>query len=259
MSFSLLNIVLLILSKESMAQSDVTGKYKNEYYSAFDSASWAVTTDRLSTMLGIDKQSLYDDYITACDTAVSKTNKLNNGICSDDDKFRMRMNRYQPRSVYNYTKYGYAKTRVPTDLYVLIKEVFDKNRNLAETEWKEYNVYHNAWESPPTIINIHKENVGGSNLTSKIEEKVKPILERWTGQRLSPVSTYGIRLYHHGSILAPHVDRMPLVTSAIIQVDQDIDEPWPLEVYGHDGAATNVTMAPGDMILYESHSIIHGR
>ena len=55
------------------------------------------------------------------------------------------------------------------------------------------------------------------------------------------------------------VDRFPLVTSAIINVDQDVDEPWPLEVYGHDGMATNVTMEPGDMVLYESHSVVHGR
>jgi hypothetical protein len=68
-----------------------------------------------------------------------------------------------------------------------------------------------------------------------------------------------------------------------------VDVPWPLEVYGHDGKATNVTMEPGtlqsstdvlsfqvlalcshfagnlpfqflgDMVLYESHSVIHGR
>lgn len=42
-------------------------------------------------------------------------------------------------------------------------------------------------------------------------------------------------------------------------MDQDVDEPWPLEVYGHDGYAVNITMVPGDMILYESHSVIHGR
>jgi prolyl 4-hydroxylase len=34
---------------------------------------------------------------------------------------------------------------------------------------------------------------------------------------------------------------------------------WPLEVYGHDGRAHNVSMEPGDMVLYESHSVIHGR
>jgi prolyl 4-hydroxylase len=32
-----------------------------------------------------------------------------------------------------------------------------------------------------------------------------------------------------------------------------------LEVYGHDGKAVNITMVPGDMVLYESHSVIHGR
>ena len=28
---------------------------------------------------------------------------------------------------------------------------------------------------------------------------------------------------------------------------------------GHDGKAHNVTMLPGDMVLYESHSVLHGR
>jgi len=32
----------------------------------------------------------------------------------------------------------------------------------------------------------------------------------------------------------------------------------PLEVIGHDGKAVNVTMEPGDLVLYESHSILHG-
>merc|ERR1719412_122050 len=70
---------------------------------------------------------------------------------------------------------------------------------------------------------------------------------------------YGIRVYTEGAILATHVDRMPLVSSAIINVDQDVDEPWPLEVYGRDGKAYNITMEPGDMVLYESHSLLHGR
>ena len=59
--------------------------------------------------------------------------------------------------------------------------------------------------------------------------------------------------------MLPRRNRNPLVSSAIINVDQDVDEPWPLEVIGHDGIARNVTMVPGDLVLYESHSIIHGR
>jgi len=63
--------------------------------------------------------------------------------------------------------------------------------------------------------------------------------------------------------LAPHVDRLPLVSSAILNIALDDDsadqEPWMLEVIGHDGRAQNLTMQPGEMILYESHSVIHGR
>jgi hypothetical protein len=55
------------------------------------------------------------------------------------------------------------------------------------------------------------------------------------------------------------VDRLPLVSSCIINVDQDLDEPWPIEVYDHNGKAYNVTMQPGDMVLYESSTVLHGR
>ena len=35
-----------------------------------------------------------------------------------------------------------------------------------------------------------------------------------------------------GEILSPHVDRFSLVSSVIVIVVQDLDKPWPLEVYG---------------------------
>jgi hypothetical protein len=55
------------------------------------------------------------------------------------------------------------------------------------------------------------------------------------------------------------VDRLPLVSSAIINIAQDVDEPWPVEVYDHSGKAYNVSMEPGDIVLYESSTILHGR
>lgn len=115
---------------------------------------------------------------------------------------------------------------------------------------------------------------GGYTLKQKIwdaarEVRLRPKMEshlltnfhlktigEWTGQELTQCSLYGVRVYKEGAILAPHVDRLPLVSSAIINIAQDLDEPWPLEVYGHDGRATNVTMEAGDMVLYESHSVV---
>lgn len=92
-----------------------------------------------------------------------------------------------------------------------------------------------------------------------IWDAAKVTIEQWTGMEQKPTSMYGIRKYTNGAILAPHVDRLPLVSSCIINVDQDVDEPWPLEVYDRNGNAVNVTMEPGDMVLYESGSLIHGR
>ena len=100
---------------------------------------------------------------------------------------------------------------------------------------------------------------GGSGLKQKIWNAARDTIQEWTGQELTQCSLYGIRIYYEGSVLASHVDRLPLVSSAIINVAQDVDEPWPLEVIGHDGRARNVTMEPGEMVLYESHSVIHGR
>jgi prolyl 4-hydroxylase len=100
---------------------------------------------------------------------------------------------------------------------------------------------------------------GGRALKKAVWDSARETIEEWTGEELTECSLYGIRIYGEGSVLATHVDRLPLVSSAIINVAQDLDEPWPLEVYGHDGKATNVTMEPGEMVLYESASVLHGR
>ena len=90
---------------------------------------------------------------------------------------------------------------------------------------------------------------GGYILKQRIWNAARDTISEWTGQQLAECSLYGIRIYPEGAVLAPHVDRLPLVSSAIINVDQDVDEPWPLEVIGHDGKAHNVTMLPGDLVL----------
>jgi hypothetical protein len=111
------------------------------------------------------------------------------------------------------------------------------------------------------MVSVEDVNLvgGGFDLRDKIWSMASDIIQEWTGQLSFPTAVYGIRVYKEGSILTPHVDGLPRVSSMIINVDQDVDEDWPLEVIGHDGKAYNVTMEPGDIVLYESHSIIHGR
>jgi prolyl 4-hydroxylase len=100
---------------------------------------------------------------------------------------------------------------------------------------------------------------GGEDLVNAIWEVAQAEVEDWTGIQMRSSSVYGIRVYTNGSVLNPHVDRLPLVSSCIVNVAQDVDEDWPLEVYDRFGEAVNVTMRPGDMVFYESHSLVHGR
>jgi len=112
------------------------------------------------------------------------------------------------------------------------------------------------------MVSVDDTGLRGSgwNLKRQIWLAAQNTISQWTGgQDITPVSMYGIRVYTEGALLVPHVDRLPLVASAMINVAQDVEEDWPMEIYSHDGVAHNVTLKPGDMLLFESHSVLHGR
>jgi hypothetical protein len=139
---------------------------------------------------------------------------------------------------------------------------WEANKNSKEKEvWSTGNIYVNHWKAPTYMVSVENKNLrgGGFTLKNKIWENVRPVIEDWTQMEQKPTSQYGIRIYTEGAVLSPHVDRLPLVSSCIINVAQDVDEPWPLEVIDRYGNAVNVTMEPGDMVLYESGSLIHAR
>jgi prolyl 4-hydroxylase len=205
-----------------------------------------------------DRQAAYDSFMEGCDKLYNRQPSP----CQQVELDRIQMNLDQPKSMQNYTEMGFKKIKCPESVYKLVKEFWDQNRNNGDEEqWFTGNTYTNHWESKSYLISVENTKLrgGGGALQNAIWDAARSTIEEWTGEELTPCSLYGIRVYGNGAILAPHVDRLPLVSSAIINVDQDLDEPWPLEVIGHDGKAYNVTMEAGDMVLYESHSIIHGR
>ena len=162
----------------------------------------------------------------------------------------------------NYTDNGFKKIKTPPALFKLVKDFWDKNKDNGKLEqWFAGNTYTNHWDSPTHMVSVEDSSLrgGGYRLKQKIWDAAHDVMQEWTGEELTQCSLYGVRVYEEGAMLATHVDRLPLVSSAIINVDQDVDEPWPIEVIGHDGKAYNVTMEPGDMVLYESHSVLHGR
>ena len=205
-------VILLLLGVVVSGQHDST-----LHYTKFDDASWAITSAEVQGVLGNHVKPLYDDYIDKCQVAVYDKKPNSTQKCTQDDNWRMIMNRDQPGSVYNYTKVGYSKIKTPKPLLDKLMTFYKDNEGTDKTEWSVINTYHNMWETPPSILMLNQPQKvgGGSKFQKDVWELIQPILEEWTQQQLKPVSLYGIRFYHNNSILAPHVDRMPLISSCI--------------------------------------------
>jgi prolyl 4-hydroxylase len=200
-----------------------------------------------------ERQEAYADFMEGCFEAFGAE------TCAKHEKDRLASNAIQPALMRNLTATGYAKVRMPTQVFDKLRDhIFHYQENLVPESWGSQ-TYMNHWKEESDIHNL--EHFMALSDRQLIQQQVQHVLEDWCGVPLTPTSLYGIRIYRHGAVLAPHVDRLPLVVSAILQVAQDevVDQDWPLEVIGRNGVAVNVTLQPGEMLLYESASIIHGR
>ena len=75
-----------------------------------------------------------------------------------------------------------------------------------------------------------------------------------------PTYVYGIRIYHRSATLKCHRDRLAThIIGAIINIDQDVEEDWILVIDDHQHRRHQIALKPGEMIFYESGSLIHGR
>jgi len=93
-------------------------------------------------------------------------------------------------------------------------------------------------------------------------EEMQDIMQWWTGRKLQHTATFGVRIYHRGSMLIDHVDRADThIASAVIQVAQSVEEDggWPLEVIDAEGNCAEVFLQPAEFVLYEGGRFRHGR
>ena len=111
-----------------------------------------------------------------------------------------------------------------------------------------------AWNTE--IFNLHNQR----KVRDKVHRQLLPLHEEWSGQKLIPTWVYGIRSYLNNVSLKMHVDRIETHhISAIVIVDKDEREPWPLHIYDNFGKLHKVFAEPGQIILYESAKCMHGR
>mmetsp|Transcript_16484 Transcript_16484/g.38112 ORF Transcript_16484/g.38112 Transcript_16484/m.38112 type:complete len:516 (+) Transcript_16484:72-1619(+) len=249
------------LSMIAIASSDKQPRLRQTQEIYGTQCSFAITGPTLDGCGGVvldNREKHYKEYMEGCYKHWSKRD------CDNEEKDRHISNQEQPRSMINMTSTGFRKMKAPPELAKLLSDFWEINNEHKKVEyWGEGDLYTNHWAAPTYLVSVEDDGLVGSGerLKKAIWNAAIDGIAEWTGgvAKIRPVSLYGIREYTEGAVLSPHVDRVPLVSSGIVNVAQDVDEPWPLEVYDRNGHAVNVTMEPGDMILYESHSLIHGR
>lgn len=165
----------------------------------------------------------------------------------------------QVKIVPKFTQVGFKKMRCPEEVWEIASSFYEANKmNYVRENLGPDNTVVNFWNTPTYMVYLPESG----EIKPEIYRGVKDVLEEWIGgeTELDPTSMYGIRYYLNGSVLENHLDRLRThAVSAIITIDQDLEEPWPLHLYDNDGNLHQLSMETGDMVLYESARAIHGR
>ena len=212
---------------------------------------------------------MHESCAPACGTCGSRVDALGftvdlwaeemNGHDRDTFANNARINRDQPPTVPAFTDVGFAVRPIPRDVHAALLAARDDKvaRGDLRREGCVRGYINNCGAHPTYSLPVPPR------VRTQVNDACRAILEAWIGPKwggLVPTSVYGIRRYTNGSTLQAHVGVVAThAVSAILNVDQDVDEDWPLQIRDHGGDVHAVVMKPGEMVLYESSKSIHGR
>jgi prolyl 4-hydroxylase len=157
----------------------------------------------------------------------------------------------------NYTTVGFERAKLSTALFAEIKHFYTSRSSSQIDENVPGDFIGNSIQGnnkSSSLIDLSEE------LRLKIHDELKRSMEDWCKKELKPTYVYGIRIYHRGAVLQCHQDRLDThIISAIINVDQAVDEDWPLVIYDNYMRKHEVMLQPGEIIFYEGGRLSHGR
>ena len=167
-----------------------------------------------------------------------------------------------------FTSEGFQKTQVPKDLLEHLVNFRDESVRTGNIIPEPFAPGVNG----PTVIQNEKLQKSkqitikrtfmmdlDQYTKRKILNTLTPLAEKWADIQLIPKEVYGIRRYLNMTTLLSHVDHPIGAIGGIINVDQEVEEDWPLFIQDNRGEDHEVILKPGEMILYESARLIHGR
>ncbi len=154
------------------------------------------------------------------------------------------------------TRTGFIKREMPAALFQLLRDYYQQHKQSAQDESVPgfINAIHNEQSAPSQLVMLDQTH------KQKVHTLLQPIMEAWVGTYLEPTFVYGIRNYLDGSSLKVHRDRLEThIASAILNIDQQVNEDWPLYIEDHHYRSHEVILKPGEMLMYEGARLSHGR
>ena len=177
---------------------------------------------------------------------------------SPSKPFEQRLTKTNNEKLPPITEVGFKMDHLDDTLYEKILDHYEINKVYKTDEFVEgdfiTNDENNPKQAASTLTNL------SSRLKKEIHDYLKPKLEEWSGLELEPTFVYGIRTYNDGAKLRGHRDRLDThIVSCIINIYQDVEEDWPLQIEDHHYRKYDVIMQAGDMVFYEGARLKHGR
>lgn len=100
--------------------------------------------------------------------------------------------------------------------------------------------------------------VYGDGVVDGLMGDIRPLIEAHTGLKLYPTYSYA-RIYKAGDKLDPHRDRPACEISISLNLGQEPDAPWALNIGEPGGASYAALLHPGDVLLYRGCDFTHWR
>ena len=157
-------------------------------------------------------------------------------------------------------KYTVLKKIISRELADFCYAYFLNKRNVARFLFDQkyispFTEYWGIWtdEQVPNTYSHY-----GDLVMETLLQKVKPIMEKNTGLKLSETYSYA-RIYKNGDVLARHKDRYSCEISTTLNLGGDS---WPiyLDPTGKEKqAGIKVDLDPGDMLIYSGCDLEHWR
>jgi prolyl 4-hydroxylase len=149
----------------------------------------------------------------------------------------------------NLTKAGFKKHKLPKALFNKVTKFYHDN---LEAKVDEKMQGENINTIGSALVDLPQ------SLKDELHNSLKSRLEAWCGVKLEPTDIDGIRIYPNGATLPEHRYSADTQTiSAIINIDQQVNEEWPLVIEDNYCRKHEIILRPEEIVFYEGARLFH--